>query len=250
VELGAPAASGADATGHDVCARRRLGPSQCLPTLRLELVPVGSNHDEVAVRAGLPSAGRLGCEHVAPRGDALLGRERRPRRSSAFGLREQALECVADCVRRRLDEGAAAILRCDELRPAAGVAGEERDTVLEARVDDVRRVVDERRHDRERSGLTEELERRRPVEVGEEADSGPAGERGAHAGPRPVRRLAPQKDELHVPERAFSEQVHRVDERLDPLAWLEPAEEDEPTDPPGRAVCRPGARLREVRHDD
>jgi len=141
VELLAPAARKAHAARDDVCARRPLGTPQDLFGVRIELVPVVAYEHEFAVLLRGRSRARGGRQYVLPEGEGVLRVERLA--CGRCAVRQRAGQRIAQGGSRRLDEGASAILLGDELGPAALAARDERDAVLEALVDDVRRVVDE-----------------------------------------------------------------------------------------------------------
>jgi hypothetical protein len=151
-DLVTPASSRADAARDDVRTGRSLRVLEGRAAVVIGLGMPAGEQDEVGVGPVSASGRPRRREHVAPGGANGLRVKACLRRPQSRRVREQRCQCVADRRLRRLDEHPCAILRRNELRAAALVAGEKGNPVLDALVHDVRRVVDERRHHRQRSG--------------------------------------------------------------------------------------------------
>jgi len=122
-------------------ARSSLRAQKGLETIRIELVSILVQEDEILVRhiaadVRLLLQGLRCREELLPAGEKIFRSEAGPGRSQ-FGGSEQPQEAFPNRSGRGLDERPGPILGDDELRAAACVAREERNAVLEALIDDV-----------------------------------------------------------------------------------------------------------------
>jgi hypothetical protein len=105
--------------------------------------------------------------------------------------------------------------------------------VLEALVDDVRRVVEHRWHHRERPPFLQERDRIGLIELRLEADS-EAGQCALEAFDRPLGALPAHERNLRFRHDPGTEAIQRSNEDLDALSLFEPAEECDPAHRPAR----------------
>ena len=139
----APPPPRAHAARDDVRARPRLRALEDDAGVRVELVMLVSDELEVTVPADMLLRPAVHREEVAPRRADRVEVEARSRRAHRARIGAERSECLPDAADGRLGERPRAILRRDELGGATPVAGEKRNAVLEAFVDNVRRVVDQ-----------------------------------------------------------------------------------------------------------
>src|SRR6185312_11032384 len=155
-----------DAVRRHQPARDDVGTRRRLRMFELVTRRVLSEQDEVAARviSGLWDRRR---QHLLPRGGRVSRIEGETPRRECICC-ERAPKGDRDALTGRREQHTLPILRRDELGDAARTARDERDAVLDALVDRVRRVVLERRHDGERSWPSQALERVALVEPGSE----------------------------------------------------------------------------------
>ena len=217
------------------------------------------DHDDVDVCCG--DRRRLGAraqrEHLVPPPHGHRGVECGSRRTRCRV--ESPTEGGLDAVARRLEQNAAAVCRRDQLRHAAHIAGDEGHPELEALVDRVRRVVEERGHDRDRSRPLETCERFVLIEARVERDASQClfrsvRQQALDARDRPRRGRLAEELELDVFEQLRLEGVQAGGERLEAFLLVEPAEECKPFNTSVDCVRRllpgltGGTRARDVRN--
>jgi hypothetical protein len=178
-----------------------------------------------------------------PGGERLLPRRERPgaviprlRRANFVWRRKQTFEARPDPDYGGLDERSFAILRCDELGYPANVGRQERNPMVQTLVDDVRRVVEQRGHDGDRSRLFEQRDRLRLVEVGLEANRcqrrfGGGRQQAFDLFRRPYWCGPADEQQLHSCDEHRIDGVDGVDERRQSLSLFEPPEKRNPAHP-------------------